>query len=438
MSALLPIPPKVYHPRALVVMSAVLDDQIPVSPGIPATWQAIPRSVEWVRDTARKADTATIELDMRDFPIDPRSLKGIQVSIHVEDALAVSLPMVASLLNKRFVGLVDEPESTLDDGGEKVRFTCRDFTGIWLDTKLVHLPPISLLQPLVAIVEQLRIRVTPLILPAVFLDPAAAAFVPGVTKGKTVLTPAKGESAWDVLSRLLQIYGLLPVFDLDVLTIRSATRVGINRRSLVYGQNVSSLSFRRSLTKAPKSRRITVHAWNPVLGVPVVGFFQPPNLGSTVSTKGTPTVKITEVAYNIIGNYTPADLILIAKRIYDEQATQVIEGDVETKEMVDSFPIIGRPLLGLANGDTLEIRLGRDLQSSIEGMSPPEAVLFLSNPVRPNSINPAAAIALVQAWTVAGVLAVTFYVKSVTHSWDVDQGYTMRASFVNFLLGQGV
>jgi len=71
-------------------------------------------------------------------------------------------------------------------------------------------------------------------------------------------------------------------------------------------------------------------------------------------------------------------------------------------------------------------------------MSPPEAIAFLSNPTRPNSLNPVAAQALVTAWTTAGQLAVSFYVREVSHTWHREDGYTMRASFNNFLLGQGL
>lgn len=442
MSSVLAIPPKIYHPRCVVIVSALLDDQIPASPGIPQTWVAIPRSVTWNRNSARKADTASVELDMRDFPLDPRMLKDLLLTIHVEDALDPSLPMVPTPLNKRFIGLVDEPAADLSESGETVQMECRDYSGVWLDTKLLAQSVISLLPPLSVIVESLRVLVTPLLPPALFTDPTAALFVPGVTKGKTTMTVGKDESAWDVLSRLLQMYGLLPVFDLDVLTIRTASRVGINTRSMVYGQNVSSLSFRRSLTREPKSRRITVHAWNPVLGVPVVGFFQPPSLRTKLEPNPggapVPAVKITELAYNVVGQFTPADLALVAKRIYDEQATQQVEGELETREMVDSLLPFGQSLLGLANGDTLTVRLGRDLRSSIEGMSPPEAIAFLSDPVKPNALNPLAATALVNAWTTTNVLAVTFYIREASHTWSYEDGYTLRATFINFLLGQGI
>lgn len=436
--AVLPIPPKVYHPRAVVLVSAILDDHIPGSPGIPATWPMIPRSVTWTNTSARKANSASVELDFRDFPLDPRMLKDVLVTIHAEDALDPSLPLIPTPLNKRFVGLVDKPETKMDDGGEVVSFDCRDYTGIWLDTKMPTAPPISLLLPLSAIVEAIKLLVTPLLPPVLFLDPAAAALVPGVTKGKTLLTVGKGDTAWDVLTKLCALYALVPVFDVDVLTIRSATRFGINRRKLVYGQNVESLSFRRDLTSEPATKKVVVNCWNPVLGIPVQGFYPAVVVRTKMKTKGIPQVSLDEVTYNVHGNYSIAELILIAKRIYDEQATQEVEGELTTKEMADSTFPLGLGLLGLSNGDTLDVRLGRDLHSSIAGMSPPEAIAFLSNPLKTNSLNPVAAAALVQAWTTAGVLAVSFYVREAVHTWDRDGGYNLNVSFINFLLGQGI
>ncbi len=432
----LAIPPKLFRPRALVVVVALLDDQIPASTGVPTGWTMIPRMCEYSRNTARKADTATVELDFRDFPLDPRAIKDILITIHVENALDPNLPMIPTFLNRRFVGLVDKQETTLSSSGEMVRMEARDYTGIWLDTKLQKGTVINLLQPLSAIVAQLQLLTTPTLPPAIFTDPASAAFMPGVTKGKTTLTVEK-ESAWDLLSRLTQLYGLLPVFDLDVLVIRTAARSGIARRRMVYGQNVSSLAFHRSLTRAPESRRITVRSWDPVKGVPVEGFFQPPNLRSKLGEKGSPKIQITEIGYNVHGAYTPGDLILIAKRIYDEQQGEKIEGTLETRDLVDSGFPVGASLLGLANGDTLTIKLGRDLKSSIEGMSPPEAIAFLSNVTRPNALNPLAAAALVTAWTSAGTLATDFYVKAARHSWSAADGYTMSCEFINFLVGQG-
>ena len=437
----LPVPPKVYHPRAVVVISALLDDQIPGSAGIPVTYQAIPRRAEWSRNSARKADTAMVELDFRDFPLDPRMLRDVLVQVHAQDVFVPQRPPVPTRGNLRFIGLVDTPETKLGESGESVTFQCRDYTGIWLDTKLGFgapplAPPISLLQPLQTIVESLRLLVTPLLPPVVFTDPSSASFVPGRTKGKTLLTVGKDQSAWDILSELCQLYGLLPVFELDALTIRTATRTGAQVRSLIYGQNVSRLSFKRSLTRSPKTRRIAVNAWNPILGIPVRGVFEPPGARAPkLGESGASKIKLVEVSYNVIGNYTAPELIILAKRIYDEQATQEIEGEIETRELVDSTEL---SLLGLANGDTMFIRLGRELQTSIEGMGPAEAVAFLSSVARPNALPPVVAQALVMAWTTAGKVAVSFYIREATHTWSHDRGYSLRATFVNFLIGQGI
>ena len=433
----LPIPPMVYHPRALVVLNVLLDDQIPGSPGTPVAYTVIPTDASWSNNSARKANTAQVELNYRDFPMDPRALKGIALSIHVEDVFVPSLPPFASIVNRRFVGIVDTPETDLGEDGETVRLTCRDYTGIWLDTKLGNFPPISLLQPLGAIVEALRLLITPLILPAVFTSPASYFLIPGMTKGKTVLTPGKDQSAWDILSELTQIYGLLPVFEGDVLTIRTATRSSVNVRSMIYGQNVSRLSFKRDMSQEPRTKVVVIKSWDPVLGIAVSGKWIPPGAltRTKVGEKGVTKISGEEVIYQVVGSYTPADLIVLAKRIYDEQATQQIEGTMETREMMDSTFL---PLTGLGNSDVLLIHLGRDLQSGISGMSPPEAIAFLSNIARPNSLSPIVAAALVAAWAKAGQAAVTFYVREAHHSWNVDQGYTLKVDFINFLIGQGL
>jgi hypothetical protein len=433
--------PKVFHPRALVVVSAILDDQNPASPGVSSTWTAIPKMVQYRKNSARKADTARVELDYRDFPLDPRMIKDVLMSLHVEDALDPRLPMVATALNKRFVGLVDKPETTLSNSGDRVVFEARDYTGIWLDRKLSNAEILTLspLTPLSTLVEQIRVLVTPAIPPVVFTDPTTAPLVPGILMGKTAFSPnKKAPTAWDFLSTLLGRFGLVPVFDVDILTVRTATRFAPSLLAMIYGENVERLMFRRSATKEPKTRKIVVNAWDPVKGVPVQGVYIPPGAvrikkGANNAIRGT----LDEISYNVEGSYTPEDLIIIAKRIYDEQATEQVEGDLETKDMRDAFLPLGASLLGASNGDVLAVGLGPDLQSSIAGMSAAEAVAFLGNPIRPNSVNPVAAAALVQAWTLAGKLAATFYVKEATHTWERDGGYSLKISFLNFVIGQG-
>lgn len=72
--------PRIYYPRAVVPIQALLDDQVPGSAGVPTTFSAIPRNVSVERNSARRADRVRIELDYRDLPLETRMLKDIQVT----------------------------------------------------------------------------------------------------------------------------------------------------------------------------------------------------------------------------------------------------------------------------------------------------------------------------------------------------------------------
>lgn len=438
----LPIPPKLFHPRALVVLNVILDDQIPGSPGVTVAYNAVPRSCEVKRNTARKADTAQVVLDYRDFPMDPRGIRDVRLTVHIEDSLTPQALLIPTRLNLRFQGLVDRHEVTLGPDEEVVTLEARDFTGIWLDRRWPSDPVLDQILltglTLQAVVEAMRLRVTPLILPTVFLDPTTAALMPTRFVGKTQFTAGKDDDAWTVLSKLLANFGLVPVFDRDILTVRTASTKGLNVAAFVYGQNVSRLMFRRSLSKGPSSRRIVIHSWDPIKGRALTGGFplinDPRVARFKMNEKGVGTLKITNVEYNVEGQYTPLTIGLLAEKVYNEQAQQEIEGDLETRDLTDTSNIPGK-LLAIANGDTLLVRLGRELRASIEGLSPAEAIALLSDPTKPNTLNPAVAAALVQAWTTTQAVAVTFYVREASHTWDREQGYKLSITFINFLLG---
>lgn len=445
------LPSRLYHPRALVVLTVILDDQVVVSPGAPITFQAVPRSVDIKRNSARKCDEATIELDYGDFPLDPRTLRAVHVAVHIEDALDVSLPMFASRLNLRFVGNVDEPEMMLGPDRETVRLTCRDYTAIYLGRDWRHvalplpvpgraLPAKVIATPpgvnLYAIVEAIRAMVTPDTLPTGIFDEAPTIAIPYLATGRQTWAPAeKDANAWDVLCGLCDLHGLVPSWDLDVLSIRSASAAGFGTAFMIYGQNVSKLTFKRALQSTPERKPVEVIAWNPALGQSFTSGPQPPTaLAPPLTTEtGVPKPSATRVVqYHVEGAYTVPDLISLALGIYQESARGKLAGELETADMSDALLI---PLLGLKNGDRISIRLAPDIASNIAGMSAAEAFAFLANPMRGAAMNPAAAAALVQAWTVANTLSVTFYVTEAHHKWDRDGGYRLTIRFSDFVLG---
>lgn len=426
--------PKVYHPRAVVRLQPLVDNQDGTS--TPTLIDAVPVTAEVTRNDARHADTAQVVLDYADMAIDPRMLADVLVTIHMEDALDPALPTVPTPLNLRFIGLADLHESELSEDASRVTLRCRDYTGIFLDFEWGQ-TPIPIVGTLQAAVELVRARVAPLTPPAVFLDPAAAAIPLNVQLGKTVWTAKKKASAWDVLSDLCGLFGLLPVWKLDTLYIQPPSSPDVGAALMMYGSNVARLSFKRDF-REPKTKPVKVTCWDPVKGIALSA--QWPPLGTVVRLKqaankaksGTPTVQVSVVTHHVQGQYTTPQLVQIAKRIHDEAAQAQVAGELETYDLTD---LVGGSLLALGNGDTLVVQLGPSIADSIAGKSAAEAVAYLSDPTRPNPLNPAVAAILVAAWTKVQALATTFYVRAAHHRWDRDDGYSLRVEFINFLLG---
>lgn len=435
----------VYYPRCLVLVTALFDDQ--VGGAVPATWSCVPKSVEITRNNARTADTCRLQLDYRDFPLDPRLLKAVHVSVHLEAVIDPTIPLVPWRLNLRFIGIVDTPEVTLSASGESVSLDARDYTAIWMGRSWR-----SLVQPirgpkggsayvlatpvgmtLGMLVEQLRLAITPLTAPALFMDPTSAALQPWMRTGRATFAPEPEDTAWDLLIRLCDLFGLTPVWELDQLVIRTAAQAGIGSAFMVYGQNVERLMFRRNLQK-PEEKNVKVVAWNPVAGISLEAAWPPPSsLPLDLGENGTPKATTAKyVQYHVEGPYDPATLAQLAQRVHAELAQAKLEGELETRDMTDLFEA---SLVGLGNGDLLVCRLGTEVQASIAGMSPAEAVLFLSDPSKPNSLSPTVAQALVSAWTAAQSLAVQFYISEATHRWDREDGYRLTIGFRDYVLG---
>lgn len=422
--------PKVYHPRALVTLVAVLNN------GVGAPIAAIPRTVEWTRNSARKADTCSVMLDYRDFPLDPRILQAVHVQAHVDTLIHPDLPFVPTLLNKRFVGLADSNAVGIGEDNT-VTLECRDFTGLFLDRPWPG-TPIPATITLQAAVEMVRVMVAPKTLPTVF-EPAAAdaAATPlTVVLGKNFYEPPEDATCWDVLTDICALFGLVPVWDLDVLHVRTAARSGLGNAMFILGQNVARLSLSRDFKGASK-KPVVVKCWDPVKGIALEGRWpvvvepsvEPDTLGVPGPKQEAP------VQYNVTGLYTPDDLILLARRIYDEAAEREIRGEIETRDMRDPFM---SDILALSNGDTLILNVDPGYAAGIDGMTEAEAIAYLANPYRQNSLSESVAGAVVAAYKQAQRLDTTFYVAEAHHRWDRESGYSMTARFINFVFGAGL
>jgi hypothetical protein len=435
--------PRLYYPRAEVALTCLFDTDPPTPP---MDIIAIPRSVSVQRNSARKADTCTVEIDYRDFPLDPRAIKDIVLTVFMGNVANAQQPLNRDDPASRvFIGLVDEPSTTLDGTDQVVRLEARDYTGIYLDRKWssgiagpggsgvspsIPTPPGLTLR---TVVDLIRMQVTPLLEPAIFDDPAAEALDVNRRTGRELFTSEDDDSAWDVLSALLDLFGLVPVFVLDRLHIRSPTWPGTQLAFMVYGRNVEQLKFSRSL-KQKRSKQVKVVAWNPLLGAVLEAVYPPTGAAEVtrLDEQGVPSTTIQQVQYNVEGPYDPATLLQLAQSVYAEMSSEQLMGEIETSEMSD---LLDGGLLTLANGDQLVCQIGTEDIASVASMSEAEAVAFLSDPTRPNAIAPEVAAVLMKAWSSAQSGSVTFYVLEVEHSWDREDGYRCSIKFRDYILG---
>lgn len=366
----------------------------------------LPVSFEVQRNGLTTADTATIELDFKDAPFDPRSIRSAAVELvfgvigaddHArgargelrDDGTSPSVPQRQGEGPTppgltRFVGIVDEWGGTLDgSSADTVSLTCRDMTAVLLDQQIPKGSGVDLTVPLDQGVRD-------------FLDafPACRGFdvVYGV-EGETPIVPANAlpaarrtagrrarraqrvekMSAWDYLSDLAVSLGL--VATLEDYTIRFvqprtfyASRSASRR--MVYGRNLERFDYRRKIGGV-KTPTIEVRALDPVLGrtrwarhpvregQPRSGVYpdRPPKPSRAETVPPSSTGAEDKIQTFTLSGFTdPVGLERAAESIWQQIGRQEIELELETAD-VSSYERdpSEADLLTLRAGDAVEV-----------------------------------------------------------------------------------
>jgi len=442
---MIPRTARAYYPRCGVILDVLLEDFAGGVSSTTYTIEAIPRKVEIKRNSHREADTVRVELDYRDLPLDPRTLRAVRMRVLLGDTRDPGVELSADVLRfQAFIGFADVPETMLAESGETVTLEGRDYTGQWLDQGWDG-TAIDISGPLSDVVLDVASHVTGMDGIGIEYSEGASGVMLSTILGKTKFAPHQGDDCWTVLVDLCGRAGLIPLFNFDTLQILSASdfssapspdvgivpQFGGRRPAFLYGENVSRLTFKRRFNEQ-RTKQIEVRCWDAQKRLYTSAKYPPAPiiLSKKISAKG----KVSEQAapilpYYVQGPYDPATLAAMAKRIYEEAARQQIEGEIETAEMVDLDGMTDLPLVG--NGDGVVVTLGTPIVSAIDGMSDAEAVAFLSS--GPRGLDPVVAGALVAARALAGKLATTFYVQSANHEWSRDEGYKLSLKFINYV-----
>ncbi len=141
-----------YYPRAAIQLKILPEDyEVKSDPVTQQTFTVTiqPRDVTITRNDYRTADTFTCEIDYKNFPFDPRTIRSAGISIYMEDAGSLinkdgSLNEIRpgdptavdpTISNCVFIGFVDDDEIIFDDNGRKVTLSGRDCTSLLIDQK---------------------------------------------------------------------------------------------------------------------------------------------------------------------------------------------------------------------------------------------------------------------------------------------------------------
>jgi prophage tail gpP-like protein len=418
---------RAYYPRALVALRVLLDGDSNVY-----DYVVVPREVEVERNHHREADTFELELDYLDFPLDPRAVRSIHVAVLMGDVGEPNQELPVDDERYRvFLGYVDEPETRFAEDGETVRLKGRDYTGLFLDYRWPG-NAIDVTQPLSRVLRTIAAQVPGA--EGIFMEfsTGAADTILADAIGRTKYTPNANDDAWTIIVELCGLNGLVPVIELDTLVVRMPNEVRQRSVRFLYGRDVSRLSFSRKFNEA-RTMQVQVIGWNEQEAISETGFYPAePITRQKVSTKTgkVSTEAAPRISWFVQGAFSKADLEAIAQTIYEDLAREQIEGTLETREMVDTD---GTELWQLANGDQVQLRLGKEDLSSIQGMSDAEAIAWLTSGPRAFAVD--VARALVAGFRRAETLSTRFYVKKASHRWSRQDGYRLELGFINYVGG---
>jgi len=446
-----------------------------------------PQSSEIKRNGIQSADTATITIDYSVMPVDPRTIRSIGVELTIGVVSADDFQrgvegarrpdgQLTSIVSRdasnggaatRFVGFVDSMSVDWTDTGDTLVFECRDASaqligrqspsGVSIDLDLPIDQGVRQYLALFPATQGVTVQYEASIPPPV----PSAAMPPSrrTRRGRRARRPRRVNremSVWDVINDTCGALGLLAfVRDWDVVisdarTVFSSTNV----KAMIYGENISELSFERRLggVKVPT---IEVRAFDPDLmqlrwarfpvatGQPASGIFgvndppQPLRPNEVPPSGAVPDegVKVIRVS----GVTDPRLLENAAAQAFQQIGRQEISGKLTSREhrTVGAAAQDG-DLLNLRAGEPLQILVraaplpGTDEGSStvadIEALSVARRAQYLEQRGWPRDV----ARRFAQLSAATGLQAI-FQVQDIVVSMDAQDGLSIDLSFANYI-----
>lgn len=395
----------------------------------------LPRDALIGRNGLHDASTIDLTLDYRDLPIDPRAVRACLVGVVIgtvsaDDYAAGMLEQrrrpdgsLLSVVSRtpgqenwlksstRFVGFVDNWYTEHTDDGDVVRLSGRDVSALLRDQKMPEGQSIDMTKPIIAGIRELvdkpvmtrGMRVVygtpfqadgsvfvfdedgPVPAASGELGPVPADSVGRTRKGRkgqAVRSTRRSdheESMWDHIVKTVVNLGLVPVLRGFTLYILEPRTFGLNetfgRRKMVWGANLSSVTFERKLGGV-RSPTIEIRCADPAIGrtrwarYPVLdgepssgilGKEGSPQPVQSRANKISPNGQSQEeVQVEIVRGVTDLEALeRIAANSYEMISRQELHGSFETDDLESFDTTEEADLLDLQPGNPIEILVAR-------------------------------------------------------------------------------
>lgn len=406
-----------------------------------------------------QADTFSAELDYKNFPFDPRTIRSLGVQIYIQDMGSVFQKnnklnnLIPDEKNIVFSGFADEESINFDELSRTVKIEGRDFTSLLIDAPYDK-GPIIMDKPINLVVQELldglpSVAALEVEIRGIEGDlPTLKQFAPDFNPLAGAKNGKRAEKYWDVIQGLITRAGLIAFMEIDKLII-SKPRALFNKenaKQFVYGKNIKSLSFKRKLGRQKgfnirvvsldlEGKR-TVEAKIPeeastefskALGLAKERIkIKSQKSDGTIAEKDAPffTFRLADIR-------SKDHLIAVGESIFEEIGRQQIEGDFETLDMCVDEGTIQNPV----RFDFTKIRVATPIEIEIdqgdqEGVSRLKTEAQREKFLVSRCYTPSVAKALARTM---GKFDTPFYTRAVEFNVDNDRGFRMKLDFVNFI-----
>lgn len=481
-----------YYPQARAILQVIFDGFGEESKDTePLVVPVLPKEVRITRNSYRQADSWELVFDGNDLPIDPRLVRAGAVEIFLfetqdltdprllsraqqfedtvlvqplsaVDAAAKELALAAAVdrftagNRPQIAGLFDAHEIVLDESGKLVTISGQDYTDFLIKKQWPPLPngrarriptgkrlDVLLREILRDADEEGRLELVVEGVEESAIPPVGRSEVRCHKRG----IPIRQETSfWDVLYQLAVRHGfILFVRGLEVVLTRPqnlSEQAGARIKRLAWGHNLSSLTLARELGKEvaptvvvksydPKTRR-TIEVDHPP------GTFQKVKRRSRKAKrtgKVTTSIKKSE-EYTIVPMYGITDrkvLQKVAETRYNLLGRAERKVRFVTKDLRD---FKGNPILDLASGDAVTVGFAEFNFELLANDEVGEEQKF--NHLLARGFGEAVSRVIAQSYTKLRFLERPLRVREATIDYSVDDGITIEAELIDFIVLDGV